>query len=76
MQTHDREAYAASRAVGAALRPDPNVDMLTVTLSFATPDKVAVKVRDDPAFSAIDDALDVNVTVGALSFSVIVSVTD
>jgi hypothetical protein len=50
--------------------------MLTVTLSSATPDKVAVKVRDDPAFSAIDDALDVNVTVGALSFSVIVKVTD
>ena len=39
-------------------------------------DKVAVKVKDDPAFSAIELADDVRVTVGALSFSVIVIVTD
>ena len=39
-------------------------------------DKVAVKVKDEPAFSAIEDAEDVKVTVGALSFSVIVIVTD
>ena len=39
-------------------------------------DKVAVKVKDDPAFSAILEAEDVNVTVGALSFSVTVIVTD
>jgi hypothetical protein len=37
---------------------------------------VAVKVKDDPAFSAIEVAEVVKVTVGALSFSVIVIVTD
>ena len=36
---------------------------------------MAVKVNDDPAFSAIDVALVVSVTVGADSFSVIVTVT-
>ena len=39
-------------------------------------DKVAVKVKDDPAFSTIELAEEVKVTVGALSFSVIVIVTD
>ena len=37
---------------------------------------VAVKVKDVPAFSAIEVAEVVNVTVGELSFSVIVIVTD
>ena len=55
--------------------PAPEVEILTVTASSAFPDRVAVKVRDEPAFSAIDDALLVSVTVGALSFSVIVRVT-
>jgi hypothetical protein len=50
--------------------------MLTVTFSSAAPDKVAVRVKDEPAFSAIDVALVAKVTVGALSFSVIVIVTD
>ena len=39
-------------------------------------DKVAVKVNEEPAFSAIELAEEVKVTVGALSFSVIVIVTD
>ena len=39
-------------------------------------DRVAVSVNDDPAFSAILEADDVRATVGALSFSVIVIVTD
>ena len=40
-------------------------------------DKVAVKVKDEPAFSAIELAAEVDrVTVGALSSSVIVIVTD
>ena len=47
----------------------------TVTVSSTAPDNVAVKVKDDPAFSAIDVALTANVTVGADSFSVIVMVT-
>ena len=37
---------------------------------------VAVNVSEEPAFSAIVVADVVNVTVGALSFSVIVIVTD
>ena len=37
---------------------------------------VAVKVKDEPAFSAIEDAEVANVTVGALSSLVIVVVTD
>ena len=37
---------------------------------------VAVNVSEEPAFSAIEDADVVRVTVGALSFSVIVIVTD
>ena len=40
------------------------------------PLNVAVNVKDDPAFSAIDVALTANVTVGADSLSVIVMVTD
>ena len=39
-------------------------------------DRVAVSVKDDPAFSAIELAELDNVTVGALSFSVTVIVTD
>jgi hypothetical protein len=46
-----------------------------VTSAFVAPLKVAVNVNDDPAFSAIEVALVVNVTVGALSLSVIVMVT-
>ena len=46
-----------------------------MTSAFVAPLKVAVNVNDEPAFSAIDVALVVNVTVGALSFSVIVIVT-
>ena len=49
--------------------------MLTITSSSATCEIVAVKVRDDPAFSAILVA-DVARVTGALSFSVIVMVTD
>ena len=56
--------------------PVPDVPILTVTASSAFPDKVAVKVKEDPAFSAMDDALVASVTVGAFSFSVIVKVTD
>ena len=48
----------------------------TVTVSSVAPDKVAVKVKDEPAFSVIDVALTVKVTVGADSFSVIVIETD
>ena len=40
------------------------------------PLNVAVNVKDDPAFSAIDVALTANVTVGADPLSVIVIVTD
>ena len=39
-------------------------------------DRVAVKVKDDPAFSAILVADVDNVTTGVLSFSTIVTVTD
>ena len=48
----------------------------TVTVSSTFIESVAVKVKDEPAFSAIDDALLERVTVGADSFSVIVIVTD
>ena len=44
--------------------------------SSATIELVAVNVKDDPAFSAILVAEVANVTVGALSFSLIVIVTD
>ena len=50
--------------------------MLTVTFSSVAPDRVAVNVKDEPAFSVMDDPLAAKVTVGALSFSVIVKVTD
>ena len=42
-----------------------------MTASSVAPDSVAVNVRADP-FSATLDAEEVKVTVGALSFSVIV----
>ena len=47
-----------------------------MTASSVAPDSVAVTVIEVPAFSAIDVALTPKVTVGALSFSVIVTVTD
>ena len=47
-----------------------------MTVSSTAPDKVAVRVNEEPAFSFIELAEDVNVTVGALSLSVIVIVTD
>ena len=53
--------------------PVPSND--TVTLAVVATDNVAVKVKDDPAFSAIEVAEVASVTVGALSFSVIVIVT-
>ena len=49
---------------------------VTVTLAVVAADNVAVNVKDDPAFSAIELADEVRVTVGALSLSVIVIVTD
>ena len=48
----------------------------TVTSAVVATDNVAVSVKDEPAFSAIELAELDNVTVGALSFSVIVIVTD
>ena len=48
--------------------------ILTVTSAVVATERVAVRVKADPAFSAIDDALLAKVTVGALSFSVIVIV--
>ena len=39
-------------------------------------ESVAVKVKDEPAFSAIDEALTDNVTRGTLSSSKILIVTD
>ena len=56
--------------------PVPLVDIVTVISSSATIELVAVKVKDDPAFSAMLEAEDVRVIVGELSFSVIVMVTD
>ena len=50
--------------------------MVTVISSSATIELVAVSVNDEPAFSAILVADVANVTVGELSFSVIVIVTD
>ena len=47
----------------------------TVTSAVVATDKVAVSVKDEPAFSPILDAEDDRVTVGALSFSTIVIVT-
>ena len=48
--------------------------MLIVTLAVVAVDNVAVKVSDPPEFSAVVVALVDSVTVGALSFSVIVIV--
>jgi hypothetical protein len=45
-------------------------------LAVVATDKVAVSVKDDPAFSAILVAEVDRVTLGALSFSLIVIVTD
>ena len=56
--------------------PVPLVDIPTVTSAVVGLDKVAVKVSDEPAFSAIELAEVDRVTVGALSSSVIVIVTD
>ena len=53
----------------------PDVSRATVIAASVVPLNVAVKVNDDPAFSAIVVAEVVNVTVGALSFSVTVIVT-
>ena len=41
---------------------------VTVTSAVVATDKVAVKVRDEPAFSAIEVAEVANVTTGVLSF--------
>ena len=54
----------------------PLVPILTVIASSAATELVAVRVKEDPAFSAILDADDVRVMVGADSFSVIVMVSD
>ena len=49
---------------------------VTVTSAVVATDKVAVKVSEEPAFSAIEVAEVANVTTGVLSLSVIVIVTD
>ena len=54
----------------------PPVSIPTVTASSVAPDNVAVNVKDDPAFSAIDVALTDNDTRGTLSSSKILIVTD
>ena len=54
----------------------PEVDRATVTSSSVVLERVAVIVRELPAFSAIEVALTVSVTLPALSLSVIVIVTD
>ena len=56
--------------------PVPLVEKVTVISSSAAIELVAVSVKDDPAFSAIEVADVANVIVGELSFSVIVMVTD
>ena len=53
----------------------PEVSKATVIVESVAPDKVAVNVKDDPAFSAILVALTASVTAGADSFYVIVIVT-
>ena len=55
--------------------PVPLVLIPTVTSAVVATDKVAVSVKEDPASSSILVAEEDNVTVGALSFSVIVIVT-
>ena len=47
----------------------PEVDRATVTSSSLVLERVAVIVRELPAFSAIDVALTVSVTLPALSLS-------
>ena len=54
----------------------PEVDRATVTSSSVVLERVAVIVREVPAFSAIELALTVRVTLPALSLSLIVIVTD
>ena len=54
----------------------PEVDRATVTSAVVATDRVAVSVKDVPAFSAMDVALVASVTVGADSLSVIVIVFD
>ena len=54
----------------------PDVAILTVTSAVVALDKVAVRVKTEPEFSSMLVALVVSVTVGALSFSLIVIVTD
>ena len=56
--------------------PVPLVLIPTVTSAVVATDNVAVKVNEDPAFSAIEVADVARVTVGALSFSVMVMVRD
>ena len=56
--------------------PVPLVEIVTVISSSAAIELVAVRVKEDPAFSAILESDDVSVIVGELSFSVIVIVTD
>ena len=56
--------------------PVPLVLKVTVTSSDVALDKVAVKVKDVPAFSVIEVADVDSVTTGVLSFSAIVIVTD
>ena len=48
--------------------------MVTVTFDESVVERVAVIVKDDPAFSAMDEALIDSVTAAALSSSVIVIV--
>ena len=54
----------------------PDAPMVTVTSWNVATDKVAVSVTVLAEFSSIAAALLDNVTVGALSLSVIVTVTD
>ena len=54
----------------------PDVSKATVISESVVPLNVAVNVKEEPAFSAIEVALTANVTVGADSLSVIVIVTD
>ena len=54
----------------------PDVDKVTVTSEEKVEDIVAVSVNEDPEFSAIPDEEEVHVTVGVVSFSVTVIVTD
>ena len=54
----------------------PEVDIVTVISSSAIGEAVAVKVTVAPEFSATDDVDEVNVIVGADSFSVMIIDTD